>query len=106
MFPIRFMPEKAPRTIGIRLPVLLLKERRTFIAYTPALDFSASGSTAAKARTNFEVAVRLFLEELLERGTLPQVLQDMGWSKHERQWQPPQQISTVLRMPVRLPTPA
>lgn len=100
------MTEKMTRTVGIRLPVLMLKERRTYIAYTPALDFSASGSTAAKAKTNFTIALRLFLEELLERGTLPQVLKDMGWSKHERQWQPPQDIGTVMRMPVRLPTPA
>ena len=48
-----------------------------------------SGTTAARAKKNFATTLRLFLEELLEHGTLDEVLSDQGWSKHQQQWQPP-----------------
>lgn len=92
--------------MALSLPVLFLKEKRTFVAYTPALDLSASGSTIAKAKRNFEVTLRLFLEELAEAGTVEQVLRDMGWSKQERRWQPPVEVRRVVHLPFRVPVAA
>jgi hypothetical protein len=80
------MGQRNLHTTALSLPVLLLKEKRTFVAYTPALDLSASGSTAQKAKQNFATTLRLFLEELTEAGTTEQVFRDMGWSKHESRW--------------------
>ena len=65
--------------IALNLPLLFLKERRTYIAYTPALDLSASGSTPQKAKENFQTVLRLFIEELLEHGTLEEVLKERSF---------------------------
>jgi predicted RNA binding protein YcfA (HicA-like mRNA interferase family) len=100
------MSPKLFQQVAISLPVFFLREKRTTIAYTPALDLSASGSTAARAKKNFETALRLFLEELVERGTLDEVLREQGWSKHERQWQPPLEVERTGTLPVRIPVPA
>ncbi len=89
--------------MALSLPVLFLKEKKTFVAYTPALDLSSSGSTVERAKRNFEVTVRLFLQELVDAGTLEQVLRDMGWSKQERQWQPPVQVQRVIHLPFQVP---
>ena len=55
---------------AINLPLVFLKERRTSIAYSPALDLSASGSTPQKAKENFQTTLRLFIEESIEHGTM------------------------------------
>ena len=100
------MPSKAIHSVALSLPVLFLKERRTYIAYTPALDLSASGSTPALAQKNFGVTLRLFLEELLSHGTLDRVLRDMGWSKHESRWQPPVEVQRSSQVPFQMPVAA
>ena len=66
------------RQLAASIPVLFLRERRTYIAYTPVLDLSASGSSIERAKKNFERTLGLFLEDLLERGTLDPVLRDPG----------------------------
>ena len=100
------MKHRPLQQVALSLPVLLLKEKKVFIAYTPALDLSASGSTAQKAKKNFDTVVRLFLEELAEAGTTEQVFRDMGWSKFERQWQPPVEVRTISQMPFVVPITA
>ena len=92
--------------MALSLPVLFLKEKRAFIAYSPSLDLSASGSSAASAKKNFERTLKLFLEELMEAGTLERVLREMGWSKQERQWQPPVELEKVRYVSLRIPVPA
>jgi hypothetical protein len=100
------MTHQLLQSVALSLPVLFLKEKRTFIAYTPALDLSASGSTTAKAKKHFEVTLKLFLEELAQAGTLEQVLRDMGWSKQERRWQPPVELEKITHVAFRMPVPA
>jgi hypothetical protein len=97
------MPRAPVQRLAVSLPVLFIKEKRMFIAYTPALDLSASGSTMKYARRNFETSLRLFLEELVRVGTLDHVLRDMGWSKQRQQWQPPSEIQTVHYVPLHVP---
>ena len=100
------MPHPSLQQMAVSLPVLFLKEKRTYIAYTPALDFSASGTTIERAKKNFETALLLFLEELIKAGTFENVLREMGWSKQERQWQPPVQLQKVIYMPMKVPLSA
>jgi len=85
------------------LPVLFIRERRTFIAYTPALDLSASGSSAKAARKNFETTLRLFFEEVMAAGTLDRVLREQGWSKQNHGWEPPVEVRKILFVPLRVP---
>jgi hypothetical protein len=100
------MPQKIVHHLALSIPVFFLKEKRAYIAYTPALDLSASGSSIPRARKNFDVVLRLFMEELLKHGTFGRVLEEMGWSKEEGAWQPPIEIEKTVKVPFRLPVAA
>ncbi len=79
--------------LQFNLPVSVLKEGRKFVAYSPALDLSTSGSTYEEARRRFEEAVRIFFQEIYERGTSEEVLKELGWKKAQKKWKPPVVIS-------------
>lgn len=76
------------------LPVSILKEGDSFIAYTPALDLSTVGDTFKEAQQRFEEAVEIFFEEIAEKGTTKEVLVSLGWQKVKKQFVPPQIVST------------
>jgi predicted RNase H-like HicB family nuclease len=79
--------------LKVNLPVSVLKEGKKFIAYTPALDVSASGSTYEEAKKRFNEVVSIFFEEVYEEGTLEEVLKELGWKKIKNKWNPPVLIS-------------
>ncbi len=54
---------------NVSLQVSFLKEGDRYVAYSPALDLSTSGRTFNEARSHFEEASVLFLEELHKAGT-------------------------------------
>ena len=85
--------------IDFQLPVSFLKEDKRFIAYTPVLDLSTSGKTYAEARKRFEEIAHVFFEETLEKGTLGEVLEGLGWKKMNATWQPPVVVS---QEPIRI----
>ena len=74
-----------------KLPVLVFKEGKKVIAYTPALDISSCGETEQKARARLAEAVHLFFDELISMGTLDEVLEECGWQKEplRHSWFPP-----------------
>ncbi len=75
--------------IKFGLPVSILKEGDSFIAYTPALDLSTAGDTFEDAQKNFNEAVNIFFEELAEMGTINEVLEGLGWQKQNNTFTPP-----------------
>lgn len=77
----------------VSLPVSVLKEGRYFVAYSPALDLSTSGKTFEEAKRRFGEVVQIFFEELLEKGTLEEVLSTLGWQKIRKEWTPPVVVS-------------
>lgn len=77
----------------LNLPITFLREGATFIAYTPALDLSTSGRSFEEARRRFVEAALIFFEEIINKGTLDDVLGSLGWQKVESKWQPPVVIS-------------
>ena len=79
------------KNVGIKfsLPLSVLKEGDSFIAYTPALDLSTAGDTFEEAQKNFVEAVNLFFEELLKMGTINEVLTGLGWQKQNNTFLPP-----------------
>ncbi|MBI2032450.1 MAG: hypothetical protein HYV38_00775 [Candidatus Levybacteria bacterium] len=79
------------------LPVSILKEGDIFVAYTPALDLSTSAETFEKAQENFIEAVNIFFEELMEMGTLNDVLIELGWQKQDNQLVPPVVVSNQTK---------
>ncbi|MBI2405254.1 hypothetical protein HYV22_03700 [Candidatus Gottesmanbacteria bacterium] len=79
--------------LDVRLPVSIFKEGDTFIAYCPVLDLSTSAKTFEQTQKRFTQAVEVFFEELLEMGTLDEVLSSYGWTKTQSRWNPPLPIS-------------
>jgi predicted RNase H-like HicB family nuclease len=89
--------------IEVSLPVSILKEGRYFVAHTPALDLSTSGGSFEEVKRRFGEVVQIFFEELLEKGTLEEVLSDLGWRKVQKRWIPPvvvAQESESFRIPL------
>ena len=74
-----------------RIPVLFFEEGDKIVAYSPALDLSTFGKTEEQARKRFAEASMLFITEIMEMGTIDEVLEECGWhrmtSKHA--WVPP-----------------
>jgi len=52
------------KSLIFNLPVSFLRESDQFVAYTPALDLSTSGTTLEEAKSNFTEAVGIFLMKL------------------------------------------
>lgn len=67
--------------LKVKLPVSVFKEGRHFITYTTALDLSTSGKTYAEVKRRFDEAVKIFFEEIIEKGTFEEILQELGWRK-------------------------
>lgn len=74
---------------AVNLPVSFLREADQFVAYTPALDLSTSGSTLEEVKKNFAEAVEIFFKEIISMGTLEEVLLDLGWHKEHSNLVPP-----------------
>ncbi len=77
---------------SVNIPVIFIKEGKSYIAHSPVLDLSTSADTFEKAQKRFPEIVKIFFEELVEMGTLDEVLTSLGWQKIERKWTPPVQI--------------
>lgn len=84
------------------LPVVITKQNKSFVAYTPALDISTSGKSLKEAKTRFGELVNIFFEEIIEAGTISEVLTELGWKKVQKRWTPPKVVSSQsvdLRIP-------
>ncbi len=79
------------------LPVIFLKEKGQFVAYTPALDLSTSGKSLKEARKNFTEAAQILLDECYKMGTLSRVLKELGWKKGKNTWMPPAIVAQDFR---------
>lgn len=89
----------------LTLPVSIIKEGASFVAYTPALDISTFGETLGGAKSNFEELVLLFFEELDRNGNADEVLTSLGWRKIAEQWSAPKEVEHSIET-FRVPTPA
>ncbi len=77
----------------VTLPITFLREGDAFVAYTPALDLSTVGGSLDEAKTRFDEATRLFFEEIIEKGTINDVLTELGWQRQDNQFIPPTVIA-------------
>lgn len=88
--------------LSLQVPVIITKQGRRFVAYTPVLDISTSGKTEKEVKGRFEELVGIFFEEIIQAGTTHDVLSELGWRKEQKKWMPPKLISTKsigLRLP-------
>ncbi len=84
------------------LPVLITKQNKRFVAYTPALDLSTSGKTEKEVKAKFIEMVTLFLEEIVEAKTVDDVLSEFGWKRVQKKWSPPEVVSSNF-MGIKIP---
>ena len=88
------------------LPVQFIKQGKSVVAYSPALDLSTAGKNLSEARKRFSEIVKIFFDELIEAGTTQDVLTELGWTRQSKKsnWLPPQ-ISTKS-VDVKIPVAA
>lgn len=90
-------------TLSYKLPLVIMKQGKHFVAYSPALDLSTVGKSLKDAQKMFGQAARIFLEEIIEAGTADEVLSGLGWKKVQKKWSPPRVVSSDsigVRVPV------
>ncbi|MEW6296051.1 MAG: type II toxin-antitoxin system HicB family antitoxin [Candidatus Diapherotrites archaeon] len=81
----------------IEFDMIVLKEGKTFVAYSPELDVSSCGNTVEEAKKNLKTAVRLFLEEAEKMGTVEDILIEAGYQKEMvNNWIAPRMVATEL----------
>jgi predicted RNase H-like HicB family nuclease len=80
----------------VRVQVLFIKEGKYIIAQAPALDLSTFGDTIEEAKEAFAEALDLFMDHLVEHGTLDEVLSGLGWQQEDERWVPPMVISQSI----------
>ena len=96
------MPDMNKQNFIYKLPVNIIMQGKSFVAYCPILDISTVGKSIKDAHVKFAELSSIFLEELTEKGTLSEVLSELGWKKVQKSWNPPKIISTSS-IGVRLP---
>lgn len=75
-------------TVQVQLPLLLWREDKKIVAYSPALEISSFGETEESAVSNFSEAVELFFETADERKVLRELLENLGWTFKSNTWNP------------------
>ncbi len=84
------------------IPVTILREGNRFVAYSPVFDISTSGKTYKEVVKRFDELSSIYLEELVEAGTLHKTLSSFGWKRAKQGWQAPRivgQVATSVRLP-------
>jgi len=82
------------KKLDFSLPVMIFKQGRRFVGYTPALDISTSGKTEKEVKARFVDLATLFFEEIEAAGTTNAVLSELGWKKVQKKWMPPRVVSS------------
>ena len=82
------------RDLIYNLPITIMKQNKSFVAYCPILDLSTAGKSEKDVKNKFVEMVSLFVEELVEAGTLSQVLSELGWKKLQNKWTPPKVLNS------------
>ena len=82
------------KNFSFNLPVIITKQNKGFVAYTPALDISTFGKTESEVKSRFVELANLFLEEIVDKQTVGDVLSELGWTKVQKKWTPPVIVSS------------
>ena len=97
------MKKAKKMTVEVSIPVIFMREGKKIVAFSPALDVATSADTFELAKKRFEESVEIFFEELINLGTLEEVLAELGWEKTRGAWEPPTiigQDSEAVQVPV------
>ncbi len=67
--------------LTLKLELEVFKQGDFYIAYSRPLDLSAYGKSEQDAIADFKETLDLFFEEIIKKGTLGEVLKNLGWKK-------------------------
>lgn len=79
------------KELNVKLPLIAFNDSGSEIVYCPALDVSGYGDNETEAMDSFLVSLGEFFLYTTNKGTLLEVLHDMGWhirSKHKTMYPP------------------
>lgn len=82
---------------NLKLQLDIIKEGKSYIAYSPALDLATHGKSVADAKKSFEEAADLFFETIIENNTVSETLSSLGWQKKGKELLPPLIVSRDTR---------
>jgi len=83
--------------VSIDFDIIVLKEEKTYVAYSPELDISSCGNSVDHAKEMLKTAVRLFLEEADKMETLEDILEESGYRKDPvGRWLSPKLVATEV----------
>lgn len=83
--------------ISLEFDMIVFKEDKAYVAYSPELDISSCGNSVDHAKDMLKTAVRLFLEEADKMETLEDILEESGYRKDPSgHWIPPKLVATEL----------
>ncbi|MEK7535681.1 MAG: hypothetical protein AAB590_01540 [Patescibacteria group bacterium] len=74
----------------------ILREGKSFIAYSPALDLSTHAKTLKKAKERFTEAMELYFESLIAHDKLEETLHNLGWSISKGTYIPPMIVAREM----------
>ena len=77
--------------------VQVWREDGQFIAHAMPLDVASAGDSPEGARQAVDEAVKLFLRNAAEHGTLNEVLEDAGYRRVCREWRCPAWLGVEQR---------
>jgi predicted RNase H-like HicB family nuclease len=72
------------KKVNVDIIISIFKESKYYVAYCPALELSSYGKTEKEAKAYFEDALKVFLEDTIERGTLEKCLLKFGWTLQQK----------------------
>jgi len=81
------------KTKDIEYTVQIWKEGNQYVAHAMPLDVMSSGRTPEEARKALDEAVHLFLITAMDKGTLEEVLHEVGYEFKEERWISPSWIA-------------
>ena len=79
---------------NLEYTIHIWKEGAHFVAHAMPLDVMSSGATPEDARKALGEAVRLFLSTAIDKGTLEEVLQEVGYELQQGNWVGPSWVAT------------
>ncbi len=82
---------------SIFIPVEFFRENGHYIAFSKPLDLVTQGNSFEQAKKRFE--------ELEEKGSLDDVLLELGWTKTVKEWRAPVKVGEISSE-IKVPCPA
>ena len=77
----------------LNIKVEVFREDDLYVAVCPSLNVSSFGETIEDAKKSLVEALRIFIDECTEMGTIEEVLEESGFTKKDQDWLPRQAVS-------------